>query len=162
MGTRQGSLKQIQQFAGHASCLERTSGHLYGVPFCLAVVWFLSNALQHAHVLCTWRSRVMPVAVTYHSSVDSSYCRTSQCALRNAAVLAVVVIPVQCPYRRLPYVSRRSFQFNVRTVACPITITHARLDILGGVVCAVALEVTRHASSYHAPLHSSGCPPSRQ
>ncbi len=78
----------------------------------------------------------MPVAVTYHSSVDSSYRRhvTVRSPYRNAAVLAVVVIPVQCPYRRLPYVSRRSFQFNVRTVACPITITHARLDILGGVV----------------------------
>ena len=57
----------------------------------------------------------MPMAVTYHSSVDSSYRRTSQCALRNAAELAVefsvrtvafpallgvrpaAVIPVKCP-----------------------------------------------------------------
>ena len=62
------------------------------------------------HASCQWLSRITPV-LTPPTVV------TSQCALRNvnATVLVVVVIPVQCPYRRLPYVSRRSFQFNVRT-----------------------------------------------
>ena len=78
---------------------------------------------------CQWLSRITPV-LTLPNVV------TSQCASRNAAVLAMVVIPVQCPYRRLPCVSRRSSQFNIRTVAslAPSTITHARLDKRGGVV----------------------------
>ena len=76
----------------------------------------------------------MPVAVTYHSSVDSSYRRTSQCALRNAAVLAVVVIPVQCPYRRLPgftwcpSCSRHSSQVSVAYLVMQRTIHACALE----------------------------------
>ena len=46
------------------------------------------------HALCQWLSRITPVL--------TPTVVTSQCALRNAAVLAMVVIPVQCPYCRLP------------------------------------------------------------
>ena len=79
------------------------------------------------HASCQWLSRITPV-LTPPTVV------TSQCALRNAAVLAVVVIPVQCPYRRLPgftwclSCSRHSSQVSVAYLVMQRTIHACALE----------------------------------
>ena len=79
------------------------------------------------HASCQWLSRITPV-LTPPTVV------TSQCALRNAAVLAAVVIPVQCPYRRLPgftwcpSCSRHSSQVSVAYLVLQRTIHACALE----------------------------------